>query len=137
MNFKEIGKIENGYSEKKEAPRQGYYDDRIFILNIHDEYEEACREFKVGDIIQVIYFADRSDRTVLRSKPPVRDEVMGVFSTRSPNRPNPILIDIARIEEINGNKISVSGLDALNNSPIVDIKGYSKTLHDKLMEKYL
>ncbi len=137
MELKIIGVIENGYESKEEAPRQGYYHDRKFILDIKSEFIDACSDFKEGDLIQLIYFADKSDRTVLRSKPPIMDRVMGVFSTRSPNRPNPLLIDIAKIERIDGNKILVTGLDALNGSPIVDIKGYSINLHNKLVQKYM
>ncbi len=92
---------------------------------------------KKGDIIQVIYYADKSDDTALRTIPPYADVKIGVFSTRSPHRPNPILIDIARVLDVNDNKITVEGLDALDGSPILDIKGYSRKLHDNLMQKYI
>ncbi len=135
MELNEIGVIRGGYKTRKDAPRQGFHDDKLFTLVIKEEYREASMDLRVGDLIQVVYFANKADRSVLRSKPPVKREKYGVFSTRSPHRPNPINICIARIEDIKDNLI-VSGLDALDGSPIIDIKGYSKRLHDGLMERY-
>ncbi len=131
----EIGFVRGGYTTRKEAPRQGFHDDRLFTLEIKEECKGATLELKVGDIIQVVYFANEADRTALRTKPPKKEEKYGVFSTRSPHRPNPINICIARVEEVNDN-IIVSGLDAIDGSPIIDIKGYSLSLHDALVAKY-
>ncbi len=135
MELTEIGVIRDGYKTVEQAPRQGFLQDKLFTLEIKSEYKLATLEFEVGDLIQVVYFATGADRTMLRNRPHNRNEDRGVFSTRSPHRPNPINICIARIEEVN-DKIIVSGLDALDYSPIIDIKGYSKRLHDGLIEKY-
>ncbi len=135
MKLNEIGVIRSEYQTRKETPRQGFHSDKLCTLVIKEEYREASLDLRVGDLIQVMYFANKADRTVLRNTSHHRREERGVFSTRSPHRPNPINICIARIEDIDDN-IIVSGLDALDGSPIVDIKGYSKRLHDGLMEKY-
>ncbi|WP_067141245.1 tRNA (N6-threonylcarbamoyladenosine(37)-N6)-methyltransferase TrmO [Oceanivirga salmonicida] len=133
MEIKEIGVILNGYETNEQAPRQAFHDDREFIMSIHPKYMDATKDFAVGDYIQVIYFADKSKRDVLQTMHPRYKKIMGVFSSRSPHRPNPLLICVAKIIDINENKIKVKGLDALNNSKIIDIKTYSKEFHDKLL----
>ena len=49
---------------------------------------------------------------------------VGIFSTRTPHRPNPIGLTLARLERISGNQIEVSGLDLVSGTPILDIKPY-------------
>ncbi len=132
IEIKELGFITNGY-EKGKAPRQGFWGDKISILNLKEEYLEAASNIKKGDIIQVFYFAHTADRMKLRTIPPTKDDYVGVFSTRSPHRPNTINVCISTVIKIEKNKIYVNHLDALENSPIVDIKGYSKKLHDNLL----
>lgn len=73
----------------------------------------------------VLYWCDRADRSRLHATPPIDNKSHGVFATRSPNRPNPIALDIARLVERKENKLIVSGMDALDGSPILDLKPYS------------
>jgi tRNA (Thr-GGU) A37 N-methylase len=58
----------------------------------------------------------------MRIKPPIRDEKLGVFSTHSPFRPNPIGLSILEVTGVDGNVIKVKGLDMLDKTPILDIK---------------
>ncbi len=135
MNIKTIGVIENGYPSRQEAPRQGYPGNRFFVLNLKEKYADACVDFQVGDTIQVVYYGHRSNKEVLKNRHPRLKKIMGVFSTRSPDRPNPILISLAKIEAIRGTKITVSGLEALDQSPVLDIKGYTKEFHEGLFHQ--
>jgi tRNA (Thr-GGU) A37 N-methylase len=66
--------------------------------------------------VVVVWFANRADRSVLR----VRDR--GVFSTRSPARPNPVCLTTCRIQAIDGRRIRVRGVDMADGSPVVDLK---------------
>jgi len=66
-----------------------------------------------------------SRRDVLRAKPPGGEE-RGVFSTRSPERPNPIGLSVCKIVRIEGKRVFVKWLDAIDGTPIVDIKPYIK-----------
>jgi len=85
---------------------------------------EAIRDLRVGDEIIVITWLDRADRDVLSTRP--RDEpdrpVVGVFSTRSPDRPNPIGLHRVQVLAVEGLRILVSDMEALDGTPIVDVK---------------
>lgn len=125
MNLKEIGILKTVYDKDNTPPRQGRFSEDIGEIAIYPEYKDALEGLKENDRIIVLYWADKSDRSKTQTVPPMRDELAGVFSTRSPHRPNPILFCICKIVEIKDNKLKVTGLDAYNNSPLVDIKIYS------------
>lgn len=130
--MKPIGIIHSAFHDRKQAPRQGFLTEQQSIIEVYDPYWEAASDLQVGDTIQVIYFGSQADRTILRTIPPSGNVEKGVFTTRSPHRPNPLAICIARIVEIKGHSLVVLGLDALDQSPLIDIKGYTKSYHDQL-----
>ncbi|MFQ6100880.1 MAG: tRNA (N6-threonylcarbamoyladenosine(37)-N6)-methyltransferase TrmO [Anaerolineae bacterium] len=82
-----------------------------------------------GDDILVLYYLHRSSGYDLRVHPrgdPSRP-LRGVFATRSPRRPNPIGVTTARVRRIKGHVLEVVGLDALDGSPVLDIKVYASS----------
>lgn len=133
-----IGTIESKYNAENKAPHQGFHAPSISKIHLKEEVMDAARELEVGDLIQVLYLASHAPRHT-RSTPPHGDQKeKGVFSLRSPGRPNPINVTLAKILSIQGNTLEVLGLDALDGSPLVDIKIYSKAYHDKLLpEEFL
>lgn len=122
MILKRIGTVYNKYMNKEDIPRQGKYSDEKSVIEIEKEYVEALDGVEKLKHIIVLYWGDKADRTVLKSTPPGTTLAKGVFSIRSPHRPNPIAICVCKILSIENNKITVTGLDALNNSPVLDIK---------------
>lgn len=80
-----------------------------------------------SDILVLAYF-HQADRDVLQVHPRGNPDnpLRGVFATRSPARPNPIAVTSARIERIDGNVLHVVGLDALDSTPVLDIKSYAE-----------
>lgn len=122
MLLRKIGIIYSEYTSGENAPRQGKYSDKESIVEIFEEYMSALDGLKVGKSILVAYWGDRADRTVLKTIPPFMTEELGVFATRSPNRPNPIALCICEIISIDKNKLRVKDLDAFNESPLLDIK---------------
>lgn len=122
MFLKKIGVIHSIYESKDNVPRQGKYSDEKSVIEIFPEYAAALDGVEFLKSIIVLYWGDRADRNILKSIPPFATLEKGVFSTRSPNRPNPIAICVCKILSIEKNKITVMGLDALNNSPVLDIK---------------
>lgn len=135
MILKEIGKIKSPYKAKGEAPRQGKLSKETMILEILPEFRDAMHGLEEGHDIVVIYWGDRADRTALRTVPPGRDREYGVFATRSPNRPNPLALNVAKIISIDEDKLEVVGLDALDNSPLLDIKIYIPAMDSLETEK--
>lgn len=85
---------------------------------------EGIRDLRVGREVIVLTWLDRARRDVLAVHPrgETRNRLTGVFSTRSPDRPNPIGLHRVRIESIEGLRVRVSNLEALDGTPIVDVK---------------
>lgn len=94
-------------------------------MEIFEEYEPGLLDIETCTHLFVLYWQDRSDRTILQTKTPWGPQTHGVFATRSPNRPNPIALCVVDLLERNGRFVKVSGLDALDGSPLIDIKPYS------------
>lgn len=132
MKINAIGTISSPYLVKGDAPRQGIYSKEVMTLNIDEEYQMGMTNLEKAEYIMVLYWGDRAKRNTLLGKPPGQEEVTGVFACRSPNRPNPISVCVAKIIDIQGTKIKVIGLDALDGSPIVDIKPYVAMLDNPL-----
>jgi tRNA-Thr(GGU) m(6)t(6)A37 methyltransferase TsaA len=128
MELEPIGVIHSPYQERKDAPRQGRMSDNEIIIEIYQDYIQALKGIERASHINVFYWADRADRTVLQSRTPFSNEPVGVFTSRSPNRPNPILYCVADLIRREGNKLVVRGVEALDGSPLLDIKAYAPTL---------
>ena len=122
MQLKEIGTIHSPYSCQKNTPKQGRESNEILEIEIYPEYQDACLGLEKGQKIVVIYWGDRADRTVLQNKKRGSGPITGIFNSRSPHRPNPLAINQCTIIELTNNLIKVTGLDAFDHSPLLDIK---------------
>jgi tRNA-Thr(GGU) m(6)t(6)A37 methyltransferase TsaA len=80
--------------------------------------------------IQVFFFLDRPDNPVtLHVRPPSGGGMeVGLFASRSPRRPNPIGLSTVRLKRISGTRLDITGIDVLNNTPLLDIKPLFKGL---------
>jgi tRNA-Thr(GGU) m(6)t(6)A37 methyltransferase TsaA len=118
-----IGYVESSLLERASAPKQGTGAPDAWLV-MAPEYAEGLRDLQVLDEVVLLTWFDRSDRTVLATRP--RDDpanpLTGVFSTRSPDRPNPIGLHRVRILERDGLRVRVGPLEALDGTPIVDLK---------------
>lgn len=74
--------------------------------------------------VVVLYWMDRARRDLVLQAPHHYSERRGTFALRSPVRPNPIAVSVARLVRIDGNELSVVGLDCLDDTPLLDIKPY-------------
>jgi tRNA-Thr(GGU) m(6)t(6)A37 methyltransferase TsaA len=119
-----IGWVESPLVEREQAPRQGDEGAPPASLVFEPEVAEGIRDLHEGDEIIVLTWLDRAQRNVLTTQP--RDQAnrrpLGVFSTRSADRPNPIGIHPTRILAVEGLRILVSNLEALDGTPILDVK---------------
>ena len=130
MHLKEIGRIHSPYKNKGDAPRQGRASKEEIIIELHEVFKDGLKGLKKDDYILVIYWGDRANRDVLISKPPMKEEDYGVFASRSPNRPNPLAVNVAKILKIEDSKLTLVGLDALDGSPVLDIKIHIDMLNE-------
>ncbi len=123
--LRSIGVIHSPYKERKGTPHQGRHEKRVSTIEIYEEYEPGLLDIDTCTHLFVLYWQDRSDRSILQTRTPWGPETHGVFSTRSPNRPNPIGLCVVDFLERDGRFVKVNGLDALDGSPMIDIKPYS------------
>jgi tRNA-Thr(GGU) m(6)t(6)A37 methyltransferase TsaA len=123
-----IGVIRSPYQNRGDAPRQGRLENTVSEIHIHEPYKAGVGEKGSCSHIFVLYWLDRSRRDILTATPPGTGRERPVFSTRSPDRPNPIGIGIATIIDMRNGVITVTGLDALDGTPVLDIKPYSPSI---------
>ncbi len=119
-----IGWVESPLVDRALAPRQGDEGSPEAWLVFDGRYAEGLRNLEVGTDVLVLTWLDRAVRDVLIVRPrrdPARP-LQGVFSTRSPDRPNPIGLHRVRILAIEGTRYRVRDLEALDGTPIVDVK---------------
>jgi tRNA (adenine37-N6)-methyltransferase len=120
--FSPIGYVR---TEAKTVPRFYRISDVRGTLQIDDRFREGLREIQAGDRIIVVFLFHQSppfEDAYLRVTPPRRNEPRGVFSTRSPVRPNPIGISELEVLGVEEGSLQVKGLDMVDGSPILDIK---------------
>jgi tRNA-Thr(GGU) m(6)t(6)A37 methyltransferase TsaA len=119
-----IGRVESTLRDTRDAPKQGDEGAPSAWLVLEPDVRGGIQGLEVGQQVIVLTWLDRGRRDVLTTRPrndPDRPEV-GVFSTRSPDRPNPIGLHPVQIMAIDGLRIRVSDLEAIHGTPIVDIK---------------
>ena len=119
-----IGWVESQLKDRAQAPRQGDEGAPDAWLVFQPEVAEGIRDLAPGAEIIVLTWLDRAARDVLVTQPrddPARPPT-GVFSTRSPDRPNPIGLHRVQIVAIEGLRVQVQPLEALDKTPVIDMK---------------
>ena len=119
-----IGWVESPLVDRAEAPRQGDEGAPPAWLVFEPEMADAIRDLSVGDQIIVISWLDRASRDVLSTHPrgDVDRPLSGVFSTRSPDRPNPIGLHTVTVRHVTPGRIDVDALEAVDGTPVIDLK---------------
>jgi len=122
--LRRVGVVHSPLTDLAEAPRQGDEGAPEAWISIDPEFSEAARDLQPGDVVLVLTWLHRADRSVLSVHPRDDDSrpLTGVFATRSSHRPNPIGVHRVRIVSIQDERIQVSGLEAIDGTPVVDIK---------------
>ena len=119
-----IGRVESPLIDRADAPKQGNEGAPDAWLAIDERFQEGLHGLQVGDEVIVLTWLDRADRDVLLVHP--RDDpanpLQGVFNTRSADRPNPIGLHRVRILAMQGTRMLVSDLEALDRTPIIDLE---------------
>jgi tRNA-Thr(GGU) m(6)t(6)A37 methyltransferase TsaA len=119
-----IGKVESLLTDLDSAPKQGDEGAPDAWLVFEPGVLDALEGIRPGDEVIVLTWLHRARRDVLRVHPrgdPSRAQ-QGVFNTRSPHRPNPVGLHAVEILSIDGGNVRVSKLEALDGTPIVDVK---------------
>lgn len=113
-----IGVIHTPIDSPVAAPRQGFHDDYEGTVEVFPDYRAGLAGVEAGRDLDLVWFADRADRSMLDTDRQNR----GVFTTRSPHRPNPICVTTVTVLAVDDGHLRVRGLDVLDGSPLVDLK---------------
>jgi len=119
-----VGWVESPLTDRAQAPRQGDEGAPAAWLAFEPQVAEALRDLRPGTEIILLTWLDRADRSVLVTRP--RDDpgnpLTGVFSTRSPDRPNPVGLHRVPVIAVDGLRVQVGDLEALDGTPVIDVK---------------
>jgi formylmethanofuran dehydrogenase subunit E len=128
LELKPIGVVRSPYKYTKEAPPQGGKDSKIVI---HDEYKAGLKDIEGFSHLHVLYWLHKSKSYSLSVMTPWDSKPHGLFTTRTPRRPNPIGHSVVQLIKREGCLLTVKGLDAIDGTPVLDIKPYVTTLDSK------
>jgi tRNA-Thr(GGU) m(6)t(6)A37 methyltransferase TsaA len=119
-----VGFVESTLKDRHSAPRQGSEGAPDAWVTIADRFAEALDGLAAGDELVLITWLHQSNRDTLKVHPRnnLRARLTGVFATRSPDRPNPLGLHQVTNLEIDGLRLRVAPLEAIDGTPIVDIK---------------
>ncbi len=124
IDLNPIGVVESPLTDRASAPKQGHEGAPDAWLVFDSTVLEGLSDIRPGDQLILLTWLDRADRDVLSVHP--RDDLTrpltGVFSTRSSDRPNPIGLHDVEVVEVNGLRVHVRNLEALDGTPVLDVK---------------
>jgi tRNA-Thr(GGU) m(6)t(6)A37 methyltransferase TsaA len=124
FEIRPVGYVESPYRDRASAPKQGREGAADGWLVFGPDMADAVRDLAVEDEVYVLTWLHQARRDVLevhpRSDP--ANPLTGVFSTRSPDRPNPVGLHRVRIAAIDGLRVRVRELEAIDGTPVVDVK---------------
>lgn len=124
FEIRPIGWVESPLGSRSDAPRQGDEGAPDAVLALGADVGPALDGIAVGDELLVLTWLHEADRTTLTVHPrgDVSRPLHGVFATRAPDRPNPIGLHRVRVLAVDGTRLRVSGLEAIDATPILDLK---------------
>ena len=129
MKFHPIGFIRSQIKHRSGAPRQGWEGAPNAELEIVPRYRQALHRMRVGDDIIIITWLHHARRDVLKVHPRGNrvTPLTGVFSTRSPDRPNPVGLHRVKVLKNRAGKLLIGPMEAIDGTPVIDIKPVIKS----------
>lgn len=120
--MKPIGRVRHGLSDGQVRAARGGGEKVEGEIVLESEYEPGLEDVESFSHLYVIWVFDRSDGCGLTAHPPMDTRSHGVFSTRSPRRPNPLGLTLVELIGRHGCILQVRGLDMFDSSPVLDLK---------------
>jgi tRNA-Thr(GGU) m(6)t(6)A37 methyltransferase TsaA len=119
-----IGRIRTPWQRREECPKNARGSDAVCTVEVDPRWVDGLTGLDSVSHVILLYWMDQARRDLVLQSPRHYAEHRGTFALRSPARPNPIAVSVARLIRVDGNKLSVIGLDCLDNTPLLDIKPY-------------
>lgn len=132
MTLRAIGVIRSVIRTRGQAPRQGPEGAPDAWLEVSPLAAKGLEGLRIGDRIIVVTWLHRARRDVLKVRPRSdrRRRLSGVFATRSPDRPNPLGFHRVRVRRLDKNRLRIGPIEALDGTPVVDIKPVLSRVRD-------
>ncbi len=130
FKLKPIGIVHSPFKNTEDIDSKKYADSGGFDsvqgeLELFKEFEDGLKDIEGFSHLVVLFAFHKSEGPRLHTKPLLDETLRGVFSTRSPHRPNPIGMTVVKVIERKGTSLKVSGIDMIEGTPILDIKPYT------------
>jgi tRNA-Thr(GGU) m(6)t(6)A37 methyltransferase TsaA len=122
-----IGRIQTPWKRREDCPKNPRETNARCTIVLNPRWSGGLRGLESVSHVVVLYWMDRARRDLVLQMPRHYAEGRGTFALRSPVRPNPIAVSVARLVSIEGNKLKVVGLDCIDNTPLLDLKPYFPT----------
>ncbi len=119
-----LGRIRTPWQERKDCPKNARESDAVCTIELDPRWMAGLKDVESCSHLVVLYWMDRAPRNLVRQVPGHYGVQRGTFALRSPARPNPIAMSVVKLLRIEGNTLSVVGLDCLDGTPLIDIKPY-------------
>ncbi|MBI5029963.1 MAG: tRNA (N6-threonylcarbamoyladenosine(37)-N6)-methyltransferase TrmO [Chloroflexi bacterium] len=122
--LKPIGIIISPFNEKEQTPIQSSRSQAIGRIEVAPEFSDGLQDIEGFSHIILLYVFHCAAKDTLQVRPFLDAQLHGVFSTRYPNRPNPIGLSVVRLLARWENTLEIAGIDVLDGTPLLDIKPY-------------
>jgi tRNA-Thr(GGU) m(6)t(6)A37 methyltransferase TsaA len=119
-----IGRIRTPWTRRQDCPKNARESDAVCSVSLDPRWAEGLKGLESASHVILLYWMNQARRDLVMQSPRHYAEQRGTFALRSPVRPNPIALSVARLLGIAGNTMSVVGVDCIDNTPLLDIKPY-------------
>jgi tRNA-Thr(GGU) m(6)t(6)A37 methyltransferase TsaA len=119
-----IGRIRTPWKRREDCPKNARESDAECTVEIDERFAPGLQGIESCSHVILLYWMEQARRDLVLQMPHHYETGRGTFALRSPARPNPIALSVARLLRVDGNKLSVVGLDCLDGTPLVDLKPY-------------
>jgi tRNA-Thr(GGU) m(6)t(6)A37 methyltransferase TsaA len=124
-----IGTIHTPWRTRAECPKNPRESKgAICSIEVDERYAQGLAGIEAFTHVVVLYFMDQARRDLITQVPRHLGIARGTFALRSPVRPNPIALSVAKLLKVEGNRLTVAGIDCLDGTPLLDIKPYLPTV---------
>jgi tRNA-Thr(GGU) m(6)t(6)A37 methyltransferase TsaA len=119
-----IGRIRTPWRSRAQCPKNPRESEALCTVELDPRWSDGLKGLETVTHVLLLYWMDRTRRDLVLQVPRHYGEQRGTFALRSPARPNPIAISVARLIRIERSVLHVIGVDCLDNTPLLDIKPY-------------
>lgn len=119
-----IGCIRTPWKTRAECPKNGRESTAACTVELETRYAQGLQQVETVSHLLLLYWMDKARRDLILQAPRQYAAQRGTFALRSPVRPNPIAASVVKLVKIEGTKLTVTGLDCLDGTPLIDIKPY-------------